>query len=201
MEYKNGNQLYESKNNKEDNISIRGNSDNKHKKINYISQYNTLIKINKLEKSEESLLKEKKSHKVPLSQYYNKELSKIYANFLKSKRNKISNQFDEKNAKKFLDKKDKCMQRIVLSEEIEEEKKDDFNEKEKAPKSSRKSGVQKNIKNYCIVISDYDNSSKIEAKYNYTVKIQPRKIHKLKKNNNLSKYFLNNNESNCKFSQ
>ena len=201
MEYKNGSQLYESENNKEDNISIRGNSNNKHKKINYISQSNTLIKINKLEKSEESLLKEKKSHKVPLSQYYNKELSKIYANFLKSKRNKISNQFDDKNAKKFLDKKDKCMQRIVLSEEIEEEKKDDFNEKQTAPKSSRKSGVQKNIKNYCIVISDYDNSSKIEAKYNYTVKIQPRKIDKLKKNNNLSKYFLNNNESNCKFSQ
>ena len=91
------------------------------------------------------------------------------------------------------------MQRIVLPDIIDEKNKDGLNEngKEKAPKSSRKSGIQKNIENYCIVISDYDNSSKIEVKYNCSVKIQPRKIDKLKKNNNLSRYFLNNNESNC----
>ena len=196
MENKNESQSYKSDINNEKNKPISDDKNKSHK-----SQSNTILKLNKLERYEKSLLKEKKSHKVPLSQYYNKELSKIYSNFLKSKRYKISNQFDEKNAKKFLDKKDKCMQRIVLSDTLEEKNKDDFNEKEKAPKSSRKSGVQKNIKNYCIVISDYDNSSKIEAKYNYSVKIQPRKIDKLKKNNNLSKYFLNNNESRCKSSE
>ena len=113
---------------------------------------------------------------------------------------KISNEFDEKNAKKFLDKKDKCMQRIVLSDNIEENNKDDFTKKEKEPKSRRKSGTQKN-KYYCIVVSDYDDSSKIEEKYNFSVKFQPRKVDKLKKNNNLSTYILNNNEYNCKFSE
>ena len=202
MENKNENQSYKSESNNEDNMSSRGNSNNKNKNNNYKCQSNTLITFNKLEKHEESPLK-RKNHKVPLSQYYNEELSKLYSNFLKSKRFKISNVFDAKNSKKFLDKKDKCMQRIVLSDIIEEKKKDDPNENEKgkAPKSSRKTGIQNNIKNYCIVISDYDNSSRIEAKYNYSVKIQPRKIDKLKKNNNLSKYFLNNNESNCKFSE
>ena len=86
------------------------------------------------------------------------------------------------------------MQRIVLSDIIEDTDKNCLNEKLKEPKSSRKSGVQKDIKNYCIVISDYDNSSKIEVR-NYSVKFQSRKIDKLKKNNNLSKYFLNNNRS------
>ena len=52
-----------------------------------------------MENYEESPLKEKKSHIVPLSQFYNKELSKIYANFLKPKKFKISNKFDEKNSK------------------------------------------------------------------------------------------------------
>ena len=153
-----------------------------------------------MEKNEKCLLK-RKSHKVPLSQYYNKELSKIYANFFKAKRFKISNEFDARNAKKFLDKKDKCLQRIVLSDIIEEKVKDIPNEREKEPKSSRKSGIQNKVTNYCIVISDYDNSSRIEAKYNYSVNIKPRKIDKLKKNHNLSKYFLNNSETNIKFSE
>ena len=198
MENKNENQSYKSEINNEDSISDGGNSNSRKK--NKKSQSNIILKINKLKIHEESLLK-KKSQKLPLSQYYNKELSNIYANFLKNKIFKISNIFDEKNSKKFLDKKDKCMQRIVLSDIIDEKNKDDPYEEEKAPKSSRKLGTQKNIKNYCIVISDYDNSSKIEAKYNYSVKIQPRKMDKLKKNNNLSKYFLNNNKFNCKFSE
>ena len=201
MENKNESQSYESETNNEDNISNGGNCINKNKNKNYKSQPNTIIKPNKFEKNEESLLKEKKSHKVPLSQYYNKELSKIYANFFKAKRFKISNEFDARNAKKFLDKKDKCLQRIVLSDIIEEKVKDIPNEREKEPKSSRKSGIQNKVTNYCIVISDYDNSSRIEAKYNYSVNIKPRKIDKLKKNNNLSKYFLNNSESNIKFSE
>ena len=150
MENKNESQSYKSEINNENNMSNRenSNSQNNNSNKNYKSQSNTTLKLNKLEKNEESLLK-RESHKVPLSQYYNKELSKKYANFLKSKNFKISNIFDEKNSKKFLDKKDKCMQRIVLPDLIDEKNKDSFNEKEKekAPKSSRKSGIQKNIKN------------------------------------------------------
>ena len=137
MDNKNESQSYKSEINNEDSISNGGNSNSKNnnKMKNYKSQSNTTLKLNKLEKNEESLLK-RESHKVPLSQYYNKELSKKYANFLKSKRFKISNIFDEKNSKKFLDKKDKCMQRIVLPDIIDEKNKDNpnENEKEKAPK-------------------------------------------------------------------
>ena len=51
----------------------------------------------------------------------------------------------------------------------------------------------KNFKNYCIVVSDYDDASKDEININYSVKFESRKIDKIKKNKNLSKYFLNNN--------
>ena len=83
MENKNENQSYKSEINNEDNMSSRGNSNNKNKNNNYKCQSNTLITFNKLEKHEESPLK-RKSHKVPLSQYY-EELSKIYSNFLNLK--------------------------------------------------------------------------------------------------------------------
>ena len=47
--------------------------------------------------------------------------------FLKSKKFKISNEFDAKNSKKFLDKKDKYMQKIVLNDVIENNDKNDEN--------------------------------------------------------------------------
>ena len=59
-------------------------------------------------------------------------------------------------------------------------------------KSRRNSGTTNNIKNYCIVISDYDDDSKNEIKFHYSVKHQPRKLGDFKKNKNLSKYFLSN---------
>ena len=190
MEIENESQSYVSEIKNGEDMPSKRTSNNKKKSKNYKSQSNTILKLKKLENYENSLLNDKKSHKPLLPSNYNKELYKIYANFLKIKKFKISNEFDEKNAKKFLDKKDKCMQRIVLSDIIEENNKDDFTKKEKEPKSRRKSGTQKN-KYYCIVVSDYDDSSKIEEKYNFSVKFQPRKIDKLKKNNNLSTYILN----------
>ena len=61
----------------------------------------------------------------------------------------------------------------------------------------RKSGTQNknNIKNYFIVVTNYDDETQNEKKYNYSVKPQARKINNLKKNKNLSKYFSNNNNS------
>ena len=201
MNNKNESQSYESEINIEDDMSIKGNYDSENKIKNYKGQSINILNANQFEKHKESLSKEKKSHRVPLSQNYNKELSNIFANFLKNKRFKISNDFDEKNSKKFLDKKDKCLQKIILSDIIEEKEKDNFNEKGKKSKSRRKSGIHEKNTNYSIVISDYDNSSKLEVKYNYSVQFKPRKLDKSKKNNNLSKYFLNNNESNLKISK
>ena len=180
---------------------------------NYKSQSNknTISKVTKLEKNEASLFKDEKSQHVYLSDNYKKELHDKYSIFLKSKKFKISNEFDAKNSKKFLDKKDKYMQKIVLNDIIETNDKDENNEKDENNTkvkgrriSRRKSGTLKNFENYCIIVSDYDDASKDEIKINYSVKFEPRKIDKIKKNKNLSKYFLNNNnesKTHCKFSE
>ena len=180
---------------------------------NYKSQSNknTISKVTKLEKNEASLFKDEKSQHVYLSDNYKKELHDKYSIFLKSKKFKISNEFDAKNSKKFLDKKDKYMQKIVLNDIIETNDKDENNEKDENNTkvkgrriSRRKSGTLKNFENYCIIVSDYDDASKDEIKINYSVKFEPRKIDKIKKNKNLSKYFLNNNnesKTHSKFSE
>ena len=157
-------------------------------------------KSKKLEKNEASLFKDEKSQHVHSSDNYKKELHDKYSIFLKSKK------FDEKNSKKFLDKKDKYMQKIVLNDIIENNdkndenyEKDENNTKVKGRRiSRRKSGTLKNFKNYCIIVSDYDDASKDEIKINYSVKFESRKIDKIKKNKNLSKYFLNNNNNESK---
>ena len=50
---------------------------------------------------------------------YKKDLSEKFSEFLNKSKFKLSNHFDEKHAKKFLDKKDKCLKRIKLSDIIE----------------------------------------------------------------------------------
>ena len=84
-------------------------------------------KSKKLEKNEASLFKDEKSQHVHSSDNYKKELHDKYSIFLKSKKFKISNEFDAKNSKKFLDKKDKYMQKIVLNDVIENNDKNDEN--------------------------------------------------------------------------
>ena len=168
--------------------------------FNYKSQSNknTLLNVNKLDKNEViSLFKDQKSQNIHLSDNYNKELYNKYSLFLKGKKFKISNEFDAKNSKKFLNKKDKYMQKMVLSDTIEKEEnvKDnkDNNEKEQKQKQKpRRSGNYSNVSNFCIIVSDYDDASKNEVKFNYSVKLAPRKIDNIKKNKNLSKYFINN---------
>ena len=181
---------------------------------NYKSQSNknTLLKKTKLEKQEISLFKEQKSQNVHISSNYNKELYNKYSLFLQREKFKISNVFDAKNSKKFLEKKDKCLEKIILSDEIENNNKNVNIVKEepkpqgiKRKKSRRNSGTgtHKDIKNYCIVISDYDDDSKNEIKFHYSVKHHPRKLENFKKNKNLGIYCLNNNEtkSPSKFSE
>lgn len=169
------------------NVFVNNNNNNE-KKISRKKSKNT----------ESKSLKSQSDHNTLLKVNYNEKLYNKYSIFFKSKKFKISDDFDAKNSKRFLDKKDKCMQRIVLSDKIEERnEKSEFNEKEQN-KRNRKSGVQK-IANYCIVISDYDDLSKDEIKFNYTVKHRSRKLDNLKKNKNLSKYFLNNNNESKSF--
>ena len=97
---------------------------------------------------------------------YRKYLFKKYSNFLNKKKFTLSNVFDEKHCKKFLDKKNKCLEEIILSDEIKEEendkkiyKKKENNESEENSNRSKKFtrfNTDKNVKKYYIVISDYD---------------------------------------------
>ena len=67
-----------------------------------------------------------------IKQNYKKDLFDKYSEFLDIKKFKISNNFDAKNSKKFLEKKNKCLEKIILSDKIENEK-----EKQKQPLDSR----------------------------------------------------------------
>ena len=197
----NGEKKIKSKKRKSKKNSITSNKSKKSKGEetninNYKSQSNknTLLKNTKLEKQEISHFSQK-SQNVHISSNYNKELINKYSLFLQREKFKISNEFDAKNSKKFLEKKDKCLERLILCDEIENN--DNIIEKPKPQvikqkKKRRNSGTNKNISNYCIVISDYDDDSKNEIKFHYSVKHQPRKLENFKKNKNLSKYFLSN---------
>lgn len=89
------------------------------------------------------------------------------------------------------------MEKIVLTDIIENNENKDSEQANKRG-NRRKSGTQNNnsnIKNYFIVVTNYDDETQNEKKYNFSVKPQARKINNLKKNKNLSKYFSNNNNS------
>lgn len=65
------------------------------------------------------------------------ENNRTLQNFLTNK-NKFKSYFDRKGAKKFLKEKEKAMEEIVLMDEIQEEKAEQFNEKSKKYKSQNK---------------------------------------------------------------
>ena len=55
---------------------------------------------------------------VILNTKYKQDLFEKFSEFLNKNKFKISNNFDEKHSKKFLDKKDKCLERIIISDII-----------------------------------------------------------------------------------
>ena len=202
-----------------DNFSISQNSENnneKKKKKNkniskssrkeFISQLNKVnrLKCYDFESQEESSFKsENKSFSIK------KELYKTCSKFLYRKKFKLSNEFDARHSKKFLEQKNKYLERIVLSDVIvnDDEMNDNLYIKEtqcdkkssntkKSYNNRRKSGAPKNfLKNYCIVVSNYDDETIQEKTYNFTVKNSARKLSSNpKKNKHLSKYF-NNSEA------
>lgn len=160
--------------------------------LNYKSQSNKNTNSStKLEK-QDSLFKDN------LSSNYNKELINTFSTFLQTKKFKISNEFDAKNSKKFLDKKNKYLEKIILTDIIEKNENNlKISDQINQSRDRRKSGTHNNnnIKNYFIVVTNYDDETQNEKKYNFSVKPQARKLNNIKKNKNLSKYFSNNN--NC----
>ena len=93
---------------------------------------------------------------------------------MNKKKFKLLNNFDAKNSKKFLAKKDKCLERIILPDLIEtnDSSKDDnlilYDNKKKEFET------QKNINKYFIIISNYDEKIKnksVSKKNIYKIKI------------------------------
>jgi len=118
-----------------------------------------------------------------LSSEYKKDLFEKFSNFLDKKKFKLCNNFDARNSKKFLSKKDKCLEKIVLSDKIENEEDDNLRKLGTIDsKSKEKFKTEKNIHKYFIVISNYDeeqksknNSKKKKNKLNKTKTINKQK--------------------------
>ena len=91
-----------------------------------------------------------------INQDYKKDLFDKYSEFLGMKKFKISNNFDAKNSKKFLEKKNKCLEKIILSDKIENEKSNDKDLSIDSNYKKKKFRTQKSINKYFIVISNYD---------------------------------------------
>ena len=109
-----------------------------------------------------SIKRESHSNNVSISESnYKKDLFEKFSHFLNKKKFKLSNNFDARNSKKFLSKKDKCLERIVLSdkiENIEDDKLRKFGTIEDKRKNKFK--TENNIHKYFIVISNYDEEKK-----------------------------------------
>ena len=108
----------------EDSLIIKNSNLNLKKHKKHIIHYNSVKKIKnyrkKVNSSKNNLIsryfegfqnnsrkKESKSHNRIIN--YKRQLFKIFYAFLKKKKFKLSNKFDAKHSKKFLDKKDKCL--------------------------------------------------------------------------------------------
>ena len=142
--------------------SYKKNSKNKKK----IFSDKSLSKFHHFEKNDKiGLMHECQSHIIAsiLDPNYKKDLNEKYHHFLEKAKFKLSNDFDEKNSKKFLNKKDKYLKEMILSDVIENENNNNSNllgsikEKIKFPS-------HKNINNYFIIITDYDEEQEQKSK-------------------------------------
>lgn len=129
------------------------------------SNKNNLVKINHSDNNDKlSFQNEYKSNNInTFDPDYKKNLFEKFSNFLDKNKFKLSNKFDEKNSKKFLDKKNKYLEEIILSDIIEETN-------------------NTNMK-YYIVISNYDEEQKILKRQNIS---RNKKLVKVGGDNDLS---------------
>ena len=136
-------------------------SKSKKKALKFHSNKNNLIKIHhfdKIEKDPKNNECQSNNLKI-LDPNYKKDLFKKFSEFLDKNKFKLSNNFDAKNSKKFLDKKDKCLERIILSDIIENDDNRD-NMELTDNEGNCKFKTQKQMNKYFIVISNYDDEVK-----------------------------------------
>ena len=138
------------------------------------SNNNIIKKSNSNKYDKISLQKDLKRNLSIFNTNYKINLFNKFYEFLNKKKFKLLNNFDAKNSKKFLDKKDKCLERIILPDLIEtnDSSKDDnlilYDNKKKEFET------QKNINKYFIIISNYDEEIKnksVSKKNIYKIKI------------------------------
>ena len=124
---------------------------------------NNLIKNHIIDKN--SLSKEIKSNNICTNSFgYRHKLLDIFNEFLDKKKFKLSNNFDEKNSKKFLAKKDKYLERIIISDIIENNAKNNKILDKIDEIQNRKFETQKDMHKYFIVITNYDEEIKNKKK-------------------------------------
>ena len=116
---------------------------------------NNLIKYRISEKN--SLSKEIKSNNIcTYSPGYRLKLLDKFNDFLNKKKFKLSNNFDEKNSKKFLAKKDKYLERIIISDIIENNGQNNKIQDNIDEIQALKFKTQKDVHKYIIIITNYD---------------------------------------------
>ena len=134
----------------------------KHHHKYYSNKNNNLIQIHSFDYSEKATSKKEcQSNNINiLDPNYKKNLFEKFSLFLDKNKFKLSNNFDAKNSKKFLDKKDKYLSKIILSDEIENEKNNNDSLKKISKEKKSKFKTEKNVHQYFIVISNYDEDLK-----------------------------------------
>ena len=90
---------------------------------------------------------------------------------MNKKKFKLLNNFDAKNSKKFLAKKDKCLERIILPDLIETNDNSNDNSKDSNldKKKKKKFQTQQNMNNYFIIISNYDEELRNKSSSKKTI--------------------------------
>ena len=138
--------------------TINSNSIKKHRKKHETSS-KSKKKAPKFHSNKNNLIKIHHFDKIEIDPNYKKDLFEKFSEFLDKKKFKLSNNFDAKNSKKFLDKKDKCLERIILSDIIEN---DDISDNMEITDNEGKCKfkTQKQMNKYFIVISNYDDEVK-----------------------------------------
>ena len=136
------------------------NKNNIHDKIKKNNHHHSKCHSNKNIHLFNQLQKSSSNNITSISSNINKDLSEMFSLFIKKKKFKISNTFDEKHSKKFLDKKNKCLERIILSDIIEDNIDRNITKDSFCDISKSKFKTEKNINKYFIIITNYDEEIK-----------------------------------------
>ena len=125
----------------------------------YSNKNNCIFNLDKMQINKKNI---KSDNNLTLfcSNNYKKNLYAIYSLFLGKKKFYLSNNYNKKNSEKFLEKKDKCLERIVLPDLVEDNNLNENYINSKKDYRKPRYSTQKNINKYYIIITNYDDEQK-----------------------------------------